>query len=155
LRRRHSGQKAAAVSKFASHLLGSHSASPGIARAHTAQFVHRALSADRRGVASLLVSELVTNAVMYGGAPIWLGLTMNSAALRIEVTDAEPNTAAVVPRDEKGGAPLPNGRGLRIVDALADLWGVTGHTECKTVWAQMAIAPDRPTRSANENGPLR
>jgi anti-sigma regulatory factor (Ser/Thr protein kinase) len=138
--RRHSGQKAAIVSNFTSHWLGSHSASPAIARAHTARFVNGAFSAERRGVASLLVSELVTNAVLHGRAPIRLGLTLDRAALRIEVSDHEPTVAAVVPRAECNGA--PGGRGLRIVEALADQWGVVGNDLSKTVWASVALTAD-------------
>jgi anti-sigma regulatory factor (Ser/Thr protein kinase) len=68
----------------------------------------------------LLTSELVTNAVVHGRAPIQLLLVEDGDRLRIEVTDAESRLP------DGPGKPTDqdeSGRGLLILDRLADRWG--------------------------------
>lgn len=83
-------------------------------------------------VACLVVSELVTNAVRYGGVPICLHLD-GSKGLRIEVHDA----VSQAPRVIQAAAEDLGGRGLAIVSSLANQWGfeVTGGGKC--VWAEL------------------
>ena len=81
-----------------------------------------ALDRTRADDAVLLVSELVTNAVKYGGdGPIELVVEQPRGLMRIAV------------RDKGGPGPLPEmrepglaagGHGLRLVDSIADRWGV-------------------------------
>src|SRR4051812_10501667 len=70
-------------------------------------------------VAALLVTELVTNAVIHGTEPISLHLWLRSDAVRVGVSDGSPELA--VPR--AAGPTAPNGRGLHIVNRLASSWG--------------------------------
>src|SRR5262245_10258712 len=79
--------------------------------------------------AKLVVSELVTNAVLYGTQPIVLRLEAGSNELRVAVEDARLEMSA----------PREGSRGLEIVDRLAQDWGVTFGTACKTVWAVLAL----------------
>ena len=68
----------------------------------------------------LLTSELVTNAVVHGRGPIQLLLVEDGDRLRIEVTDADPRLP------DGPGKPADHdesGRGLLILDRLADRWG--------------------------------
>ncbi|HEY6744579.1 MAG TPA: ATP-binding protein [Mycobacteriales bacterium] len=68
----------------------------------------------------LLASELVTNAVVHGRGPIQLLLVEDGDRLRVEVTDAEPRLP------DGPGKPAEHdegGRGLLILDRLADRWG--------------------------------
>ncbi|MHB8293625.1 MAG: ATP-binding protein [Acidimicrobiales bacterium] len=83
-------------------------------------------------VACLVVSELVTNAVRYGGAPICLDLD-GSKGLRIEVHDA----VCQAPQVMQAAAEDLGGRGLAIVSSLANQWGfeITGGGKC--VWAEL------------------
>lgn len=91
----------------------------------------------------LPASELVANAVLHGAGPITVSVWLGGRALRVEVTDTGGGTPrlsqAVDGQDEAG-------RGLLIVDALADRWGVLP-AECgpgKTVWLEIDCAPDAP-----------
>lgn len=71
----------------------------------------------------LVVSELVTNGIRYGRPPLRLVLRRQKRSLRVDVHDAvpqEPRAAGagtVAPEDESG-------RGLMIVEAVADVLGV-------------------------------
>jgi anti-sigma regulatory factor (Ser/Thr protein kinase) len=71
---------------------------------------------------ALLLSELVTNAVQYGGAggqeTVQVRLASSPERVRVEVFDPGPNGAAPRNRVEDGG-----GYGLLLVDRLADDWG--------------------------------
>ena len=99
----------------------------------------RGLSAvddDIREVAGLLVSELVTNAVLHAGLrgddEIEVVVHRN-AALRIEVADGGPGIDG---RPRRAPVDGEGGRGLFIVDALAARWGVErfGHAR---VWFEL------------------
>lgn len=77
------------------------------------------LGFQRREDAALMVSELVTNAVLHGTGAITLRIDLEADAVRVEVADdgnvtVEPTPAPVV----------HGGWGLRIVDQLADDWGI-------------------------------
>jgi anti-sigma regulatory factor (Ser/Thr protein kinase) len=88
------------------------------------------LGSQRREDATLLVSELVTNALVHGIGTITLRIDVEPAVLRVEVSD-EGNVA--LPPSPTPGA--HGGWGLRIVDQLADEWGVlAGSTK---VWFRL------------------
>jgi anti-sigma regulatory factor (Ser/Thr protein kinase) len=81
---------------------------------------------------SLIVSELVTNAVVHARTPIRLALHGDGQKVRGQVTDRSPAWPQVGrPDDEAEG-----GRGLGIVAALADDWGIQPLPDGpgKTVW---------------------
>lgn len=83
----------------------------------------------------LVVSELVTNSVSHGpGKPISLEVEVDrEGAIRGEVEDQGEGVVEI--RREANHAGF-NGRGLRIVDALTDSWGVyEGSTH---VWFELA-----------------
>ncbi|MFD5406825.1 SpoIIE family protein phosphatase [Streptomyces griseorubiginosus] len=89
--------------------------------------------------AVVVVSELVTNAVVHAGTEVELDgrLEAHTGALVIEVLDHHPSRA---PRDGDTETPygIPEyGRGLRLVAALAESWGITYRTGAKTVWARL------------------
>jgi serine phosphatase RsbU (regulator of sigma subunit)/anti-sigma regulatory factor (Ser/Thr protein kinase) len=109
------------------------------------RFVRRTLAgldADPERVETLvlLCSELVTNAVLHAAAPSELRLRVRDGRVRLEVHD--PSPAVPVPRARDLGA--TNGRGMVLVDALADSWGVEVGDglpdEGKTVWVELALA---------------
>ncbi|MFJ7998479.1 ATP-binding protein [Streptomyces sp. NPDC096310] len=90
--------------------------------------------------AAQIIAELAANAASHGrvaGRDFRVALVLRaSGTLRIEVTDARSEALpvaarSVVTEDESG-------RGLILVDALADAWGVVpGPPPCKTVWAEL------------------
>jgi serine phosphatase RsbU (regulator of sigma subunit)/anti-sigma regulatory factor (Ser/Thr protein kinase) len=89
--------------------------------------------------AVVAVSELVTNAVVHAGTEVDLfcRLEARTGALVIEVGDHHPSRA---PRGAEAEAPYETpeyGRGLRLVAALAESWGITYRTGSKTVWARL------------------
>lgn len=96
--------------------------------------------------AVLLVSELVTNAVVHAGTTVELlcrldeaGLGESCDTLVIEVSDHHPARAVrseAVPQPP--GTP-EYGRGLQLVATLSDSWGITYRTGTKTVWARLPV----------------
>jgi anti-sigma regulatory factor (Ser/Thr protein kinase) len=84
--------------------------------------------------ASLLVSELVTNAVLHAGSTVGLVVRRHGGRPRVEVTDCAP--AAPEPRRHDDDA--TTGRGLEMVELLAEQWGVETGEESKTVWFEVA-----------------
>ncbi|MFF5479030.1 ATP-binding protein [Streptomyces sp. NPDC012935] len=86
----------------------------------------------------LLVSELVTNAVVHTGCPAVLRLSLPGAAqdcatVRLEVADRSDR--APVPRCVDGDA--TGGRGLALVDGLADRWGWSSEGAGKRIWCEL------------------
>ncbi|MEU3659327.1 ATP-binding protein [Streptomyces sp. NPDC032940] len=86
----------------------------------------------------LLVSELVTNAVVHTGCPAVLRLVLPGAVgeettVRLEVDDTSGH--APVPRCVDGDA--TGGRGLALVDGLADRWGWSREGAGKRIWCEL------------------
>ncbi len=113
-------------------------ASPAQARQEASRFVADRDGASRAEVALLVLSELVTNAVLHGADPIQVLVSWDDDALLIEVSDGDPDTTKVVPTDPRAG-PDPGGRGLRIVSTLARSWGTTKRDDGKSVWAEVVL----------------
>ncbi|MET8895975.1 SpoIIE family protein phosphatase [Streptomyces albogriseolus] len=112
--------------------------------------------------AALVASELVTNAVVHAGTDVHLTcrLEEDAGALVVEVADRHPSRP---PGDDAAQTPAHDtpeyGRGLRLVAALAESWGVTYRAGSKTVWARLPTreeAPaDPPAAYAGERAPAR
>ncbi len=107
---------------------------PGIARQH----VHEALGPDARlEDAQLIVTELATNAVVHGRAPVTLRLDRAPGLLRIEVADSGSGHAST--RRPQMPAPLaPSGRGLLLVSRLAQAWGGQSTDQGWLAWATLS-----------------
>ncbi|WP_354671400.1 ATP-binding protein [Streptomyces sp. CSDS2] len=90
----------------------------------------------------LVVSELVTNAIVHARPPAELRLSWlrgdHPAILRVEVTDAGPDPAAGATR--AGIDPDEHGRGEAIVHALATRHGIQVHPGRVTRWAELVAA---------------
>jgi anti-sigma regulatory factor (Ser/Thr protein kinase) len=83
----------------------------------------------------LLVSEVVTNALRHTDGQVTLELWRYPGRLRVEVSD-ETSRGPVV----AGGGPLDEaGRGVPLMDALADRWGTAPHGEGKVVWFELDL----------------
>lgn len=109
--------------------------------------------------AEAIVSELVTNAVLHASAGVELTLRRMGDGVRLDVSDGDPGGVlppveipfqrhsllddpeetdaieALLTRD------ATTGRGLALVQALADSWGVQRREDGKTVWAVLGASP--------------
>ena len=114
------------------------SSSPAQARRQVTRFVEENDVLGRASVALLVLSELVTNAVLHGREPIQVCVSRHPDALRIEVSDGDTHTSQIAPQaredPERAG-----GRGLQIVNSLAREWGITTSDGGKTVWAEVGF----------------
>ena len=113
---------------------------PGLAR----RFIDSQLRSDRESTtfpeivddAILVASEFVANALRAGSANVIVGLELHSGELRIEVTD----DAAGWPEFRRPGPGEVHGRGLVLIDALAQSWGVERvDGGGKQVWACLLV----------------
>jgi len=85
---------------------------------------------DLQEAARLLVSEVVTNALIHAGTSIRLDARVDAEGLRVEVSDGSVHQP-VRRRPAAGGN---TGRGIVILESLADDWGVVPVEGRKTVW---------------------
>jgi anti-sigma regulatory factor (Ser/Thr protein kinase) len=107
--------------------------SPARARAMAADAVKELSCEDAPDEVALVVSELVTNAVRYAEPPVELEIEVTDDAVLIAVNDGSPGRpAAPEPSEAAEG-----GRGLLLVDLLADETGVRPQPPGKTVWASL------------------
>jgi anti-sigma regulatory factor (Ser/Thr protein kinase) len=88
----------------------------------------------RRDLVLLVVSEMVTNAVQQGDGPVRVALEADGSSLRIEVFDPGHRLPVLGPSD----LDATGGRGLQLVDAVCDAWGVEEAVDGKTVWATLS-----------------
>jgi anti-sigma regulatory factor (Ser/Thr protein kinase) len=82
----------------------------------------------------LLLSELVTNAVLHAASQPKVAISVLRDRVHIEIVDSSADTAT--PRNADDEA--ESGRGLGIVDALAQSWGTTPLPDGKVVWFDVA-----------------
>ncbi|MGN9757935.1 ATP-binding protein [Streptomyces sp. SD31] len=88
----------------------------------------------RSDIAELLTSELVTNALVHTDREAVLTATVGPGGLRVEVRDfVARRPTPRVPNADHG----TNGRGLILVQSLADAWGVRSHGVGKAVWFEL------------------
>ncbi|MGW7548501.1 SpoIIE family protein phosphatase [Streptomyces sp. NPDC054770] len=106
----------------------------GRARELTARQLARWGLAESSFTTELIVSELVTNALRYGGAPITLRL-IRDRSLICEVSDGSstsPHVRRAQDTDE-------GGRGLYLIAQLAQNWGTRYGDRGKTIWAEQSL----------------
>jgi anti-sigma regulatory factor (Ser/Thr protein kinase) len=131
--------------------------SAGEARRFIGQFCAATeLPEDLCQTAALLVSELVTNAVVHGKTSATVEVHRPVDILRVSVRDDNPVLPAV------GDAPpldAESGRGLTIVAALAHRWGVEKVDSGKAIWFELEVpvsddACRDPPRRSERHRPL-
>ena len=102
------------------------------------RFVREALErwdcGDALDTVQLLVSELVTNAVVHAGSKPNVAVLLLPETVRIEVADQQVD-AAVAPRE--AGDDDESGRGLFLLEELSSSWGVETSPDGKTVWFEV------------------
>ena len=117
--------------------------SPRAARRFISDICNAArLGEDVCATAGLLTSELVTNAVRYGGSRAVLEAEAPGGVLRVSVRDDNPHLP------ELGEAPeltAEGGRGLLLVSSLASRWGVEPRPDGgKAVWFEIDVGAPEP-----------
>jgi anti-sigma regulatory factor (Ser/Thr protein kinase) len=91
---------------------------------------------DMTEVLQQLVSELVTNSIQHANTScVRVLVTHASGTLRLDVSDDD---VISLPVRAQAGIDDISGRGLAIVEALSDTWGVRVTTCAKTVWCEFS-----------------
>ncbi|HEY4451710.1 MAG TPA: ATP-binding protein [Solirubrobacteraceae bacterium] len=93
----------------------------------------------------LMVSELATNCVQHAESDFEIAVSVSEPDIRIEARD----TGEGRPTPRSPAPTEPTGRGLRIVEAMSDSWGIVPGARGKTVWFTIARRP----ASAHEQRP--
>lgn len=116
---------------------------PGPAAPRAARSAVRRMlpDADPRVVerAMLVVSELVTNAVIHADTEITLDMSVDHQHVRVLVEDGDPRLPVAL--DDSGAH---GGFGLHIVERLADTWGIAPRDNGKAVWVDLLLDVNAP-----------
>lgn len=84
----------------------------------------------------LLTSEIVSNALLHAGTPMSVCVTRVGPGVRLEVWDGSP----VPPVRRRRSATATTGRGVQLLESLADSWGSTPQGSGKLVWFEVLSA---------------
>ena len=106
--------------------------SPRLAREYAERFLRESGHEPLAAPTALVVSELVTNALVHTGQPCTLRLRIVPGVqpcARVEVEDVTPDAPV---------APTETGTGLRVVADAAQRWGVERSADRKVVWAELS-----------------
>ncbi|WP_131746216.1 ATP-binding protein [Frankia sp. Cppng1_Ct_nod] len=98
--------------------------------------------------ATLLVSEIVTNALMHADGDLLLRARIDGRRLYVSVDDGGGNPPRSHRDDDDEG-----GRGLILLDALADAWGVEALPEGKRVWFELSARAEGVSVIRNSGQP--
>ena len=93
---------------------------------------------------TLVANELVANAIVHAHSAPMLSLSESGDDLVLHVAD----NSCVAPVLQTPGRDEFSGRGLRLVDALADRWGVDIGESGKSVWVAFAGAFDAARKTS-------
>jgi anti-sigma regulatory factor (Ser/Thr protein kinase) len=111
-----------------------------LARGVVRQLLDGELDPDSLDTAELCVSELVTNAILHASTDVELRVTLASQRVRLAVRDQSDE----LPTLERHTTTASTGRGLAMVIAIADAWGIERHDHRgKTVWCELSESGGR------------
>ncbi|MEY9490582.1 PAS domain-containing protein/anti-sigma regulatory factor (Ser/Thr protein kinase) [Streptomyces calvus] len=107
---------------------------------HARRFTRRTLRSwgvsENVDAALLVVSELVTNALVHTDGQVRLDLTLVNGRLRLAVADASPRTPV---KPTSIGWEATGGRGILLVEAVSAAWGTLPVSGGKQVWAEFVL----------------
>ena len=111
--------------------------SPSTARHFVAEMLRRWELDSTVESAELLISELVTNAVVHAGTDVQIVIEASDGTVHVEVIDLNrrPPVARLTPYDD-----LQTGRGLTLLESVASDWGVNALERGKSVWFELEVA---------------
>ncbi|MFC9926857.1 SpoIIE family protein phosphatase [Streptomyces sp. NPDC127190] len=114
------------------------------ARRQLRELLHDWASADQVDSAVLLVSEMVTNVLVHTDSDALLLAEVigerGGRRLRVTVADAGDD----LPHKRRPGELASSGRGLVLIELLAERWGVNPRGEGKSIWFELYESPDGP-----------
>jgi PAS domain-containing protein/anti-sigma regulatory factor (Ser/Thr protein kinase) len=116
----------------------------GHARRFTARTLRSWEVEEGRDTVLLVVSELVTNALVHTQGQVRLDLTLAGDRLRVAVSDASPRTPV---KAESADWEATGGRGMLLVAAVTAAWGSVPLSGGKQVWGEIALPPREPERA--------
>jgi anti-sigma regulatory factor (Ser/Thr protein kinase) len=130
--------------------LPAHPSSVGLARRlvrGAATATGNSLPIDLLDDAELLVSELVSNAILHAGTPVDVEVSVETpTSVLVSVGDGSRR----IPSRRHYGSAAATGRGLRLLERVSDEWGVTPRANGKTVWFRVSSPEeDRESRPAS------
>jgi len=108
--------------------------------------------------ARLLISELMTNALLHAGSRCRVTVDIGAHTMRLQVTDeGRRELRAVAPHSctDSEYDFVVSGRGLTLMAALPDRWGVAHHSTGKSVWCTLADPSRMSISTCEEPGPTR
>lgn len=116
------------------------------ARRFTARTLRRWKIEEAADTALLVVSELVTNALVHTQGPVQVDLMLRGDRVRVSVSESSPRAPAkpvIVDRESTGG------RGLLLVEAVSEAFGTVPVAGGKQVRSEIAV----PVRESAHAGP--
>ncbi|MGW2131101.1 ATP-binding protein [Streptomyces coelicoflavus] len=118
---------------------------------HRLDLWHLPYGSPASDTVTLVVAELAANATFHGRVPgrdfeLRLTYDRSRGLVRVEVSDTHPGRPELSASAAQPSTDTDGGRGLLLVGAVADRWGVAERTgPGKTVWAECAVrAPETP-----------
>lgn len=93
---------------------------------------------DWLAAAEVLISELVSNAVRHGGGYVSLDVRAHDGRVTLGAADG----SGVLP--QRRDADTDGGRGILLIEALSERWGVHDHEGGKRVWVELRPHPETP-----------
>lgn len=90
----------------------------------------------------LMTAEAVANAVLHGSGPITVTVATDGRVLRVEIADEGPAHTDPAEADPHGRRRLDHGRGLTVIDALADDWSLDQSPGRTRLW--FTVVAQRP-----------
>ena len=107
---------------------------PGLAREFLIDYLCRSHALELADEAALLTTEAVTNAVRYAGPPIELTVNCSGSWIEVRVHDA----SSTEPRQVDAEDFATSGRGVALIEAVSDSWGVLQYDgDGKDVWFRL------------------
>jgi len=96
------------------------------------------IPARLRDAVAVMTGELTMNAIEHARTGFTITVTLSGGIIRVEVTDGDQNHPVPRPMPPPSS---PRGRGLPILDHLADDWGITPapHSRGKSIWFTIAM----------------
>ena len=116
---------------------------PGQARAFVGEACRQWGLPQLEVPAALVVSELVTNAIMHGHGRVLVEVTLRGRFLHVRVHDSSNREPVVGPPLDQGDPQRDNGRGLRLIERHCSAWGFVPRDDGagKVVWATLRTRP--------------